>query len=110
MVAGVQHVHAPQAGDVEQHPSSRDALAHGQHVVGQGALPVRDQRRRLAAVHLPVPEDVGQRVEVGDVEAVEHQADELLGAAGSSRSHDVPATFIGQAQPGGEHVSLVLDG
>ena len=110
MLIGVKHVDAAQAGDVKEYPTGRDSLAESEHVVRQSPLAIRDHRGRHAAVELAVPEDVRQRVEVGDVEAVEHHPDVLLGAACPPATDQTPAALLAQPEPGRQHVPLVLDG
>ena len=104
-LAGVEPGTVQGGGDIEEDAAGDDAVLEGGDGVMRGAEAGGDQLGGLAVVHLPVPEEVAEAVDVGDGVAVEDEADELEGAgvAGARRAH---AVLVVEALAGGEHVAL----
>ena len=97
-LAGVEPGASVEGGDVQQDTARDDAVAEGGDGVVLGALLGVDEVGGLAVVHLAVPEDVAEAVEVGDGDAVEGEAHDLEGGTAPSVLEGVAA--------GGDHVAL----
>ena len=67
-------------GGVQQHTSTDNSILENVHGVGRGSLPRGHQRSGPVVVHLPVPEDVAERVQVRDRVAVKRYANEVTAA------------------------------